>query len=60
MTDFSDQIRRIIRYKCIDYNFNVMRQSACLVFNTIMGNNYAVLFNQIPVGRVSDSMMVPT
>ena len=49
MTDFSDQFRKIImRYKRIGYNLNVMRQSACLVINTIT------------VDRASDSMMAPT
>ena len=34
--DFSDQFRKIIvRYKRIGYNINIMRQSACLVFNPI-------------------------
>ena len=38
--DFSDQFRNIIvRYKRIWYNINIMRQSACLVFNTITVNN---------------------
>ena len=33
---FSDQFRKIIvRYKRIGYNINIMRQSACLVFNPI-------------------------
>ena len=36
---------------------NLMRQSACLVFNPITVNNFASLFNCTPVGRVSDSMM---
>ena len=59
--DFSDQFRQIIvRYKRIGYNINIMRQSACLVFNPIMVNNFASLFNCTPVGRASDSMMAPT
>ena len=59
--DFSDQFRKIIvRYKRIGYNINIMRQSACLVFNPITVNNFASLFNCTPVGRVSDSMMAPT
>ena len=34
--DFSFQFRKIItRYRRIGYNLNVMRQSACLVFNPI-------------------------
>ena len=44
----------------IGYNLNVMRQSACLVFNPIMVDNYAAFFNCMPVGRASDSMMAPT
>ena len=37
--------RKIItRYKRIGYNLNVMRQSACLVFNPIMVDNYAFFF----------------
>ena len=61
-TDFSDQFRKIItRYKPIDYNLNVIRQSACLVFNPITVNNYASLFNCMPaVGRASNSMIAPT
>ena len=59
--DFSVQFRKIIvRYKCIGYNINIMRQSACLVFNPIMVNNFASLFNCTLVGRASDSMMAPT
>ena len=59
--DFSDQVRKIIvRYKRIGYNINIMRQSACLVFNSITVNNFASLFNCTPVGRASDSMMAPT
>ena len=55
--DFSFPFRKIIsRYRRIGYNLNVMRQSACLVFNPIMVNNHAAFFN----GRASDSMMAPT
>ena len=58
--DFSDQFRKtIVRYKRIGYNINIMRQSACLVFNPITVNNFASLFNCTQVGR-ADSMMVPT
>ena len=56
--DFSDQFKKIIvRYKRIGYNINIMRQSACLVFNPITVNNFASLFNCTPAGRASDSMM---
>ena len=60
--DFCDQFRKIIvRYKRIGYNINIMRQSACLVFNPpVTVNNFASLFNCTPVGRASDSMMAPT
>ena len=58
---FSFQFRKIItRYRRIGYNLNVMRQSACLVFNPITVDNYAAFFNRTPVGRASDSMMAPT
>ena len=42
------------------YNINIIRQSACLVFNPITVNNFASLINCTPVGRESDSMMAPT
>ena len=59
--DFSDQFRKIIvRNKRIGYNINIMRQSACLVFNPITVNNFSSLFNCTPVGRASDSMTAPT
>ena len=59
--DFSDQFRTIIiRHKGIGYALNVMRQSACLVINPIMVDNFAALFNCTPVDRASDSMMAPT
>ena len=49
-----------VRYKRIGYNINIMRQSACLVFNAITVNNFASFFNCTPVGRASDSVMAPT
>ena len=61
INDFSLQFGKIItRYRRIGYNLNVMRQSACLVFNPITVDNYAAFFNCTPVGRASDSMMAPT
>ena len=42
------------------YNLNVRRQSACLVFNLIMVDNYAASFHCTPVVRASDSMTAPT
>ena len=48
-----------IRYRRKRYNLNVIRQSACLVFNPIMVDNYAAFFNRTPVCRALDSMMSP-
>ena len=42
--------KNITRYRRIGYNLNVMRQSACLVFNPIMVD-IAAFFNCTPVGR---------
>ena len=60
-TDFSDQFRKIIiRHKRIGYDLNVIRQSVCLVVNSITIDNFAALFNCTPVDWASDSMMAPT
>ena len=45
------------RYKFIEYSLNVMH-SACLVFNSIIVDNYAA-FNYTSIGR-ADSMMAST
>ena len=58
--EFTGIKQQLVRYKRIGYNINIMRQSACLVFNPITVNNFASLFNCTPVGRASDSMMAPT
>ena len=59
--NFSAQFIKIIsHYKKIGYNINVLQQTSCLVVNQIMVGNFAFLFNCTPVGRTSDSMMVPT
>ena len=53
--DFPYHFKKIIvRYKKIGYNLNVMRQTACLVFNPIKVNSFAYLFNCTTVGRTSD------
>ena len=44
----------------IGYNINVLQRAACLVVGPITVGNFAFLFNGTPVGRTSDSMMVPT
>ena len=53
-------IGMISHYKKIGYNINVLQQTACLVVNPITVGNFAFLFNCTPVGRTSDSLMVPT
>ena len=59
--DFSDRFGGIVvRCGRIGCGVNIMRQSACLVFNPITVNNFASLFNCTLVGRASDSMMAPT
>ena len=58
--NFSAQFIIISHYKKIGYNINVLQQTACLVVNQITVGNFAFLFNSTPVGRTSDSMMVPT
>ena len=59
--NFSVQFIKIIsHYKKIGYYINVLQQTACLVVNPITVGNFAFLFNCTPVGRTSDSMMVPT
>ena len=58
--NFSAQFIKIIsHYKKIGYNINVLQQTAYLVVNPITVGNFAFLFNCTPVGRTSDSMMVP-
>ena len=58
--DFSDQFKKVIvRYKRIGLT-NIMRQSACLMFNPITVNKFASLFDCTPVGRASHLMMAPT
>ena len=43
-----------------DHNINVLLTTTYLVVNPIMVDNFAFLFNCMPVGRTSDSLMVPT
>ena len=33
------------RYKNMSYNMNVMQQTACMIVNTLMGDNFPSLFN---------------
>ena len=59
MNDFSFSIQKT-HYALRTLGYNVRRQSACLVFNPIMVDNYAAFTNCTSVGRPSDSMMAPT
>ena len=53
--DFPYHFKKIIvRYKKIGYNIDVLRQTACMVFNPINVNSFAYLFNCTTVGRASD------
>ena len=55
--------RRMVTLQTYGYRLNVVQQSAdsaCLVFNPVMVDSYAVSFNCTPVGRASDSMMTTT
>ena len=59
--NFSAQFIKIIsHYKKIGYNINVLQQTASLVVNPITVGNFAFLFNCMPVGRTSGSIMVLT
>ena len=44
----------------VGYNLDIMRQSACLVFNPITVYSYGFLFNCTTVGQASDSMTALT
>ena len=44
----------IVRFGKIDYNIDVLRQTACLVVNPIKVNNFAYLFDCTTVGQASD------
>ena len=44
--NFSDLFGRIVkRFRRTGYNLDIMRQTACLVFNPIMVDDYAALFS---------------
>ena len=59
--NFSDQFKKIVkRYIRVGYNLDIMRQSACLVFNPSTVYSYGFLFNYTMVGQASDSMAVLT
>ena len=48
--------RRVNRFKRAGYSLDIMRQTACLVFNPIMVEGYAALFSCTAVVQASYSM----
>ena len=50
----------VVRYRRVGYNINIMRQSACLVFDHVAVGGFASLFGCAPVGRASGSVISPT
>ena len=55
--NFDDLFKRIInRFKRSGYTLDVMRQTACLGLNQIMGEGKAALFSCTAVVQASDSM----
>ena len=55
--NFSDLLKRIVnRFKRAGYSLDIMRQTACLVFNPIMVEGYAALFSCRAVVQASNSM----
>ena len=56
--NFSNLFKPIVnRFKRAGSSFGIMRQTACLVFNPIMVEDYAALFSCTAVVQASDSMM---
>ena len=56
-SNVSEQFRKLInRYKRIGYGLGIMRQTACLVINPIIGDGCASLFNCTAAVQASDSM----
>ena len=55
--NFSNLFKRIVnRFRRAWYTLDIMRQTACLVFNPIMVEGYAALFPCTGVVHASDSM----
>ena len=55
--NFFNLFKRIVnRFKRAGYPLDIMRQTACLVFNPIMVEGYAALLSCMAVVQASDSM----
>ena len=53
--NFSNLLKRIVnRFKRAGYSLDIMRQTACQVFNPIMVEGYAALFSCMAVVQASD------
>ena len=53
--NFSCNFKKILaRYLNIDYDIDLLRQTACLVFNPITVNKFAYIFDCMAVGRASE------
>ena len=53
----SDLFKRIVnRFRIAGYTLDIMRQTACQVFNPIMVEDYVALFSCTAVVKASDSM----
>ena len=56
--NFSNLFKRIVNcFKRAMYTLEIIRQTACLVFNPIMVEGYAALFSRTAVVQASDSIM---
>ena len=55
--NFSDLFKRIVnRFKRAGCTLDIMRQTACLDFNSVMVEGYAALFSCTAVAQASDSI----
>ena len=55
--NFSDFFKRIVnRFKRTGYTLDIMRQTACLVFNPSVVEGYVALFSCTAIVQASDSM----
>ena len=53
--NFADLFKRIVnRFQRAGYTLDIMRQTACLIFNPIMVEGYAALFSCTAVVQASD------
>ena len=59
--NFSAQFIKIIsHYRGVGCGVDVLQRAACLVVDPVAVGGFAFLFGCAPVGRASDSVVVPT